>query len=179
MFKKISTRELVFLTLAGTAWFLLDLAIGLWINAVTGIFLLGSFLGAIISGFFVALLVKIRPKFFTFTITLLIFGLLALPTSSAGPAGFWPKILIEPLVGLLGDIFLKLAKYKRWSIFAAFYILSAGLLYSLTLAMIAMGIPEASKTLALLHFVTLGFWIIGTIGLLFGFYVYKKGHSKF
>jgi len=178
MLKKFSTKDLVFLALMGSAWFVLDFLIGQWINALTGIFLAGAFLGSIVAGFFVVIMIKIRPKFGTFTIALLIFGLLAFPTGSSGPAGFWPKILINALTGFLGDLFILAMKYKNWAVFVAFYLLSAGLLYGLTGAMVLMGIPEAGKTLALLHFVVLGYWIIGSIGLWLGFRVYNRIKDK-
>ena len=121
MFKKISTKELIFLTLIGVMWFVLDFIIGQWMNAITGLFMIG-FLSAIVSGFFGVILVKIRPRFFSFTIVLLIFGLLALPTASAGPVGFWPKVIIEVFVGLVADCWFLLTKYKTWSIVVGFYI---------------------------------------------------------
>lgn len=175
---EIRTKDLIFIALMGAAWFVLDYLIGQWINAVTGLFLIGAFLGSIIAGFFVVVMIKIRPKFWTFTLALLIFGLLAFPTGSSGPAGFWPKIIINALIGLIGDIFIKATRYKNWAIFVAFYILSAGLLYGLTFAMILMGVPEAGKTLSLMHFVVLGYWIIGSIGLWLGFRVYRKIKDK-
>lgn len=178
IFSRIKTKELIFLTLMGVAWFVLDFIVGQWVNALLNLYNIGAFLSSIIAGFFVIILVKIRPKFGTFSITLLIFGLLAFPTASSGPVGFWPKIIINFLVGFLGDIFMSAAKYKRWAVIASFYLLSTCLLYGLTFAMIAFGVPEAGKILSIMHFVALGYWIIGSLGLWLGFKVYNKIKDK-
>lgn len=177
MFKSISTKELVFLTLMGVMWFVLDFIIGQWMNAITGLYMVG-FLSAIVSGFFGVMLAKIRPKFGSFTIALLIWGLLALPTASAGPVGFWPKVIIEVFVGFMADCWFFLARYRNWSVYVGFYIMVL-LLYGLSVsAMVLMGIPEADKILKMLPIVIVGFWIIGTIGLVLGFYVYRKIKDK-
>lgn len=177
MFRRITTKELVFLVLMGVAWFVLDFIVGQWINVVTGLYMIG-FLAAIVSGFFGVILVKMRPKFLTFTITLLIFGLLALPTGSAGPAGFWPKVIIEIAVGLIADCWFYLTKYKNWSIITGFYI-TVLLLYGLSVGtMVLAGIPEAGKILKVLPFAIVGFWVIGSLGLWLGFYTWKRIQNK-
>ncbi len=178
MFKSMSVKELIFLTLMAVAWFLLDFLVGQWVNAATGLFLMGAAISSIVAGFFVVILAKIRPKFGTFTLVLLIWGLIALPTASAGPVGFWPKVPIEILAGLVGDLWFMLTRYKKWAIFLGFYIISAALLYMQTFALLLFNIPEAEQIFKLIHFVVLGFWLIGTIGLLLGFYTYKKIKDK-
>ena len=108
----------------------------------------------------------------------MIFGLLALPTASSGPVGFWPKVPINLLAGLAGDAFFSFTKYKKWSIFVGFYIIATLLLYLQTFTLIAFGIPESAKILSIMHFVVIGFWIIGTLGLLLGFYTWEKIQNK-
>jgi hypothetical protein len=177
VFERIKTKELIFLALMAVAWFTLDFIIGQWINAVTGLYMIG-FLAAIVSGFFGVMLVKIRPRFWTFTLTLLIWGLLALPTASAGPVGFWPKVLIEVFVGFVADCGFYIMRYKNWSICVGFYIIVL-LLYGLSIgSMVLLGVPEADKILKMLPMIILGFWIIGTIGLWLGFYTWRKIKNK-
>jgi hypothetical protein len=173
----ISTKELVYLSIMGAAWFVLDFIIGQWINVVTGMYMIG-FLAAIVSGFFGVILVKSRPKFFTFTIPLFIFGVLALPTGSAGPVGFWPKVAVEVIVGLIADSWFKMTKYKNWSIIIGFYIIVA-LLYGFMVGTMAlMGIPEVGKIASVLPIAIPGFWVIGSIGLWLGFYIWRKIKDK-
>jgi hypothetical protein len=178
VFENLKTKELIFLTLMGVLWFLLDFIVGQWVNAVTGLFLIGAAVSSIVAGFFAIILIKIRPKFGTLTIPLLIFGILCIPTPSGGPVGFWPTAVINFLVGLIADAWLKATKYKNWAIITSFYILATLLLYSQTIVMVWMGIPESQKILSLMHFVVLGFWIIGSLGLWLGFKVYKKIKDK-
>jgi len=178
VFENIKTKELVFLTLMGVLWFLLDFIVGQWVNAVTGLFLIGAAVSSIVAGFFAVILIKTRPKFGTLTIPLLIFGILCIPTPSGGPVGFWPTAIIDFVVGLVADAWLKATKYKNWAVIASFYILATLLLYSQTITMVWMGIPESGKILGVMHFVVLGFWVIGTIGLWLGFKTWNKIKDK-
>ena len=178
MFKHISTKELVFITMMGVAWFILDFLVGQWVNALTGLFLIGAAVSSVVAGFFVVIMAKIRPKFGTFTLALLIFGLLALPTASAGPVGFWPKVVANFLAGFVGDSWFKFTKYKTWGIVVGFYVVATALLYLQTFSLIWFGIPEAGEILRIMPLVVLGFWVIGTLGLWLGFFVYRRIKDK-
>ncbi len=168
MLSRFSTKELIFIAITATALFVVDFMAGAWVIALTGIPLSGSFISPIIAGFFVIFLIRTVPKFGTMTFSLFIFGMLALPTISAGPPGFWPKVIVEVLAGVSADTFLYLCRYKKWSIFVAFYVISTMLLYGLTFSMILMGIPESDKTLSIMPFVVLTWIAIGTVGLFLG-----------
>lgn len=179
MFKKWKTKDLIVLSLLAASWIVLDLILASFLNVVTGVPLTSALITGMIAGFFMIIGIKISPKFGTLTILLTLFGLLELPTNLGGAPGFWPKILINGLSGLFGDIWLYFTGYKKkWNMFVGFYILAAVNLYTFLYFLIKFGIPNAEKTLAIGHFILMAYWVMGTIGILLGFLVWNKLKEK-
>ena len=178
MLKHFTIRELVFIALMAAALFVLNLAIGAGVVAATGIPLSSGFVTAITMGIWALLLIKIVPKFGTLTMFFLIYSILELPTALGGAPGFWPKIPINAITGLVGDLFLMLTKYRTWSIFVAFYVLALANLSTFLFFLWVLGLPGIEKTLAIFHFLILAYWVLGTIGILLGFVIHKRIKDK-
>ncbi|MDO8661488.1 MAG: MptD family putative ECF transporter S component [Candidatus Woesearchaeota archaeon] len=174
MLQKFSVRELILIALLASAKFVLDFVFGAGIVASTGIPLSSVFFSAITAGVFVFLMVKLVPKLGTFTLFFLIYSILEMPTALGGAPGFWPKIPINVLTGLAGDVFLFWTNYKNWSVFAGFYILATINIAVFVFFLWLLGLPGVDKTLGLMHIMILVFWILGTVGILIGMQIFKK-----
>ena len=174
MFKKFPTKQLVFIALMAASLFVLNLITAAGVVAATGIPLSSAFVTAITIGLWVLLLVKIVPKFGTLTLFFLIYSILELPTALGGAPGFWPKIPINAISGLLGDIFLYYMNYRNWSIFTGFYVLATTNIAAFIFFLWALGLPGVEKTIAIAHILVLAYWVLGTIGILIGLGVYKR-----
>lgn len=178
MLKSFTTRELVFIALMAASLFVINFAMGSGIVVATGIPLSSAFVTAITIGLWVLLVIKIVPKFGTLTLFFLIYSILELPTTLGGAPGFWPKIPINAVTGLVGDLFLMLTKYRTWSIFVAFYVLALANLSTFLLFLWVLGLPGVEKTLAIFHILIIAYWVLGTIGILLGFVVHKRIKNK-
>ncbi len=174
MLQKFTVRELILIALLASAKFVLDFVFGAGIVAATGIPLASAFFSAITAGLFFSLLVKLIPKFGTLTLFFLVYAILELPTVLGGAPGFWPKIPINALAGLAGDIFLILADYKKWAVFVSFYVLSAVTLPVFVFFLWLLGLPGVDKTISLVHLLILAYWVLGTVGILIGMQIFKK-----
>lgn len=179
MLKNWNTKTLITIALLSASWIVLDLVFASFLVAVTGIPLASGLITGVMAGFFMIIAIKLFPRFGTLTLMLTLFGLLELPFSIGGAPGFWPKVLINGLAGLMGDIWLYFTGYKkRWNLFVGFYILAAVNLYMFFYFLIKFGIPNAEKTFAIGHFILLAYWVMGTAGILLGFYVWNKIKNK-
>jgi len=174
MLKGFSTKQLVFIALMSAFMFVINLIIGSGLIAITGIPLANAIVTGIVFGTFIILMVRTLPKFGTFTLFLLVYSLLEIPTSLGGAPGFWPKVPINVITGLAGDIFLLLFNYKRWTHFIGFYILitinTLVFVYFLSL----FGIPGVDKLISMLWWILPLYWILGTIGIFIGEFIYGR-----
>src|SRR3989344_8268047 len=174
MFQKFTTRELVFIALMAASLFVVNLFLATGIIAVTGIPLASAFLTGITIGIWVLLMIKIVPKVGSLTLLFLIYSILEIPTSLGGAPGFWPKIPINAISALIGDLFLYFTNYRNWSIFVAFYVLAAVNISTFVYFLWLLGLPGVEKTLAIAHYLVLAYCVLGTVGILIGLKVYKR-----
>lgn len=178
MFKKFSTKELVFIALASAMIFAINLVIGSALIAATGIPLMNGIITGITFGIFTIIMARTIPKFGTFTLFLLIYAVLELPTSLGGAPGFWPKIPINALTGLAADIFLLAVSYRKWAPWTVFYVLSIVNTLAFIYFMVLLGVPGTEKLLAILWWFLPSYWIIGTLGLTAGELLFKRIKNK-
>ena len=97
MLKKFTTRELVFIALFATTLLIVNLLLGGWLIALTGIPMANGIVTGITFGLFLLILIKMSPKFGSLTLFLLVYSVLELPTTLGGAPGFWPKVPINIL----------------------------------------------------------------------------------
>lgn len=178
MFQKFTTRELVFIALMAASLFVVNLVLASGIVAATGIPLSSAFITGITIGIWALLMIKIVPKVGSLTLLFLIYSILEIPTSLGGAPGFWPKIPINAISAFIGDIFLYFMRYRNWSIFTAFYILAVANISTFIYFLWLFGLPNVQKTLAIAHYLILAYWVLGTIGILIGFKIYKRIRNK-
>lgn len=178
MFNNFTTRELVFIALMSALVFVINFVIGGAVNAATGIPLSSAFFTALIFGVCVIILGLSIPKFGAFTLFLLIYSILEMPTSLGGAPGFWPKIPINAITGLVADSVLGFVRYRKWAIFIAFYVLATVNLLTFAFFLWALGLPGAEKLIKLLPILIGSYWIIGTIGLFIGLHIWKRIKEK-
>src|SRR3989344_8806539 len=178
MFQKFTTRELVFIALMAASLFVVNLFLATGIIAVTGIPLASAFLTGITIGIWVLLMIKIVPKVGSLTLLFLIYSILEIPTSLGGAPGFWPKIPINVITGLIGDLFLYLANYKRWSIYPAFYVLTTANLIVFMLFLALLKVPGTDKLIKIAPILIAVYWVVGSVGLFLGNIMYKRIENK-
>ena len=176
--KYLTTREIVFISLMSASLFVVNLVVGGAINAATGIPLSNAFFTAVTIGIWSMLMFKIVPKPGTFTLLLLIYSILEIPTSLGGAPGFWPKIPINVITGLIGDLFLYLANYKRWSIYPAFYVLTTANLIVFMLFLALLKVPGTDKLIKIAPILIAVYWVVGSVGLFLGNIMYKRIENK-
>jgi hypothetical protein len=178
MFKGFTTKELVFIAFMAAALFVVNFITGAGLNAITGVPLSNMFINSLFLALWIFLMVKILPKFGTLTLMLLIYSILAIPTSIGGAPGFLLKVPIITFAGFLGDIFLYFTKYRSWSIFFAYYILTTATLLTFAFALFKLGIPAANKILPIVHWLILAICVVGTVGLVIGIFIYNRIKDK-
>lgn len=170
----LTTRQLVFIALMAAAFFVLNLMIASGLVAATGIPLLNGMVTMFLVGIWAVLLLKITPKPGVFTLWLLIYSILSLPTFLGGAPGFWPKIVINSASGIAADLVLWSLKYRNWSVFPMFFVLSAANTLSFAGAMHLMGLPQVDRLIAILWWLIPVGWVVGSLGIWLGFVLYKR-----
>lgn len=178
MLKRFLVRELIFITLMAAGLFITNMILASAIVVLTGIPLASALISGLMVAVFVAILVMTIQKFGSLTLFFLIYSILEIPTTLGGAPGFWPKIPINVISGLLGDIFLYFTRYKKWGMYIAFYVLAAINIYAFIFFLNLLGLPNAGKTLAISHYLVLAYWVLGTIGMFIGFKIWNKIKNK-
>lgn len=168
MLKKFKTKELVFIALMAVLLFVINFILGAWLNALTGIPFMNGVVTGITFGIFMAIMARTLPKFWTFTLFFLIYSLIELPTNLGGAPGFWPKIPINILTGLAADIFLFSFRYKRWSYYPGFIILSTVNLFAFIFFLNLLGMPGVRELLGIVWWLLPLYWILGSMGIIVG-----------
>ncbi len=178
MLKHFTTKELIFIALMSALIFIINVVIGSIVISITGIPLSNAFVTGITMGLGVLLIIKIVPKFGSLTLFLLIYSILSIPTSLGGAPGFWPKIPINTISGLLGDLFLLTARYRLWSLFLGFYIITTANISAFLFFLWLLALPAIQKTISIAHWLLLAYWILGTVGILIGMFIWNKLKDK-
>lgn len=178
MFRKFTSREMVFLALLAAANFVVSFIFGGAIVAATGIPLASGFFTGLTIGITAILAIRTVPKFGSLTLVFTIYSILELPTALGGAPGFWPKIPINAISALLGDIWLHFTKYRTWSVYPAFYVILTANLLLFAYFLWLLGLPGVEKLLAILYILLPVYWVIGTGGILIGFWLYGRLKNK-
>lgn len=178
MLKTFNTKQLVFIALMSSLIFVINLIIGGAINSATGIPLSSAFFTSVVFGISVIVVTRIMPKFGTWTLLLLIYSILEIPTSLGGAPGFWPKIPINVITGILADITLYFVNYKKWGMFIAFYVLATVNMLAFAFFLLLLKIPGSEKLLNILYILIPAYCIIGTIGLFTGLTIWNRIKDK-
>lgn len=182
MLDRFTTKELVFLSLLAAALFAIVLSFGSAIVAVTGIPL--SY--AIVSGFVLpmtaALAVRLVPKFGSLTLLFTVYSILELPTVLGGSPGFWPKIPINALSALAGDVLLMLSGRRRWAFYPIFFVVVTANTLLFILFMSLLGVPGTEKLVSILPWLLPFYYAISTASIFTGNLVAdrleKKGRAR-
>lgn len=178
MFNKFTIRELVFISLMSALIFVFNLIFGGAIVAATGIPLSSAFVSAILFGIAVIFVTKIVPKFGTWTILLLIYSILEMPTSLGGAPGFWPKIPINLITGILADIVLYLIRYRTVGSFFAFYVLATANIVTFAFFLWLLNFPGVDKLISLMPIMIPVYWAVGTVGIILGLFIWNRMKDK-
>jgi len=179
IFKKFSTKQIVFVALMAALLFAVDFALGSWVNSISSLPGMSSFVNTLANVFVLTLAILITRKFGAPTIIYGIYGILALPTSlGGGGPGFWPKIPLCILSGLLFELPIVLSNFKRKGFIISlplFFIIGYGAYLPVYYI---MGMPEFSSLAKLFIPGAVILLIIGYIGMWLSFKVYNRIKNK-
>jgi hypothetical protein len=178
MLKKFRTNQLVFIALMAALMLAINFSFGGLIIALTGIPLFNGIVTGVVCGIFLMIMYKTLPKFGTFTLFLLIYAVLELPTTLGGAPGFWPKIPINVISGLAGDILFLAFRYKKASIYPIFYVLITVNTLVFIWFMKLLGVAGWDKILSILWWFLPLYFVLGTIGIFIGELVIRKLKNK-
>jgi len=178
MLKSFSTKQLIFIALMATLLLIINLVLGGGLIAITGIPMINAVVTGITFGLFVVLVALTLPKFGSLTLFVLVYAILELPTPLGGGPGFWPKIPINIITGLVADFLLIGFKYKKWSYFPLLYILVTVNTFVFIYFMKLLGVAGWNVILSMLWWVLPLYFVLGTVGILLGFYIHKKIKDK-
>ncbi|MBI4155044.1 MptD family putative ECF transporter S component [Candidatus Woesearchaeota archaeon] len=178
MFKHFSTKELVFIAMMSASIFIINLISGSAIVGVTGIPMTSAFATAITMGLWILILIKVVPKVGAITLFLLIYSILEMPTTLGGAPGFWPKIPINVISGILGDLFLYLTKYRLWGLITGFIIIASVNLGTFAFFLWVLGLPGVDKLLPIIHIIIVVYAVLGSLGIVIGNVIWKRIKDK-
>ena len=144
MLKRFTTKQLVLLALIAAFIFVFDMAFVSGIEAVVGV----PGVGVLVDTIFVLAIATIgglivrKPG--TFTIIILIYSTLCIPTNIIGPPGAY-KLLIGLFLGLFADIVLALFHYRRLGYLISLPIANVLVFPLLLYMMIVLALPGAQE----------------------------------
>lgn len=177
MFKRFTTKDLIFITLVAAFNFVIDFLIVAPINTLTGIHGSGFLIDVIFINAIVTIVAIIIRKFGSITILSVIYGVLVIPTSIMGPPTPF-KVILGLIIGLTADIVIWAFRYKRIGFLFGVAIANAisyPVGYYIALALGIPGTEELGKVVWLLTFAVL---LLGIFGDWLGIKLYEKRLSK-
>jgi len=177
MFKKFTTKQLIFIALMGALMFVLSFVLGSALNVLINPSASG-FTSALIQPILIVVALLIMKRFGVATMMYLIYGILAIPTNMVGGFPGPIKILIVFIMGIVPDIVAYIKKYEKWSI-----LLGLVIMYIITIPLmiylyIKLGIPGADKFLKAVPFLACIFFFEGVVGWYLGIKIYNKIKNK-
>lgn len=178
MFKKFTTRELVLIAVMVASLFVINLVLGSGIVAATGIPLANNFVDAILIGIWMSVTIRLVPKLGTVTLFSLIYSILELPTALGGAPGFWPKIPINTLSGLVGDVVIYLINYKEWSFYITFAVVSVANFFAFAFFLWLLKLPGVDTLIAYLPMLIAIYIVLGSVGIFIGRKIYQRIKEK-
>jgi hypothetical protein len=160
----------------GVLIFLLNLATGTLIVQATGIPVSGGF---VMFFLFTAVAVFARLIFGRFggaTLAAIVFGVLGLGAPVLGPPGFFPKVIIVLVLGLLVDISFALVrnKPKVSSMLAGILVCYAGLGAILLIFKVFLPPQPYAAFFKIVPYFLAVNWAEGIVGGLLGWFIYNK-----
>ena len=173
MLKHFTTKEIIFIALAGALGFVVAFALGSGLLAVTGTPMVGGIIVSLFVAFIWVCAALIVRKFGVLTLITLIHMLLSTPTINFGPPGAY-KIVIGVTLGLLMDIILYSTNYKKFA-----YYFSAALGFLLVIPYMIwflklLKMPAVEK-LAPLMYPLMGIYLVeALIGTWLAFKFYER-----
>jgi hypothetical protein len=178
MLKKFKTQELIVIALIAVMVFIINLIfIGLGPQGSPQQIITLP-LSLIASGILTVLVIKICPKFGVLTLFALIYGILEMPTPLGVAPGFWPKIVINVLSALVGDIFIYNLRYRNWSIFVGAWIFGILNQSLFILAMFLFGIPFSTKLTVFVIPMLILMILVSGLGMWLGLLIWKRIKNK-
>jgi hypothetical protein len=179
MLEKFNIKQIVFISLMTAFLFVVDFALGSWINSITTIPGMSSFANTITNVFVLTLAILIMRKFGGPTIIYGLYGIIALPTTLAGGApGFWPKIPLCIISGLLFELPIILFNFKKKGFILSlplFFIIGYGLYLPVYWL---MGAPEFASMAKLFVPGVIVLILLGYVGMWLAFKLYNKIKDK-
>lgn len=178
MLEKFTTKQFVFLALITALMFVVDMTLGSWIIAITGIPGTSALINTLLNLFILTISLLVLRKFGTATIIYGLYGLIALPTALAGGGpGFWPKVPLSIISGLLFEIPVILTGFKKRGFAVGLILLALGYLLYVPVYYL-MGVPELQQIKKILIPGIIAVIVLGAIGIWLGFLVYNKIKNK-
>lgn len=173
------TKELIFIAMMAALMFVINFTIGSGIIAVTGIPGGSLFVTAITNIIAVTIISLTIKKFWTITMFYTLYGVIALPSNMAGgPPGFVWKIPCIMLTGIIFDIVVYFANYKKIGYYLVLPIdgiLGQGA-YMLTYYF--LGMKEFAVLLKAIPYLLPVILVLGYIGLYLAFIIYDRIKDK-
>ncbi len=178
MFKKFTTKDLIFAALMGALMFVLSFVLGSGLNVAIGNPAASGLVSTFIQAIIMTIVILIVRKFGVVTIMWLIYGILAIPTNMLGNLPGPLKIVLALGIGIPFDAVVKIGKYKKWTLFLGFVIVYLILVPSMLYMYISLGLPQADLLLKTAPFLFVIFLVESFIGIFIGFLIYKKIQNK-
>jgi len=172
----ITARQYMFLGAMAAICFVLAWVLGTAVNAATGIPLTGGILNGLILGVVLTIALKVVDKFWAATILWLIFGILAIPSTTLGPPGIY-KIPVALIVGFVWDI--SILFFKRMDKENLGYVIGGASMSITSMLgvlgfMILLGLPGVEKLQSLILYLLIFYAILGAISVYLGIILYQR-----
>lgn len=175
-------KKKIFLSVAfGIVAFIIAWSLGTVLNITTGIPLIGGLLNGVITAMVLVIGIVSTRYFGSSIVMWLVFSIIATPTTTLGPPGFY-KIIIALIAGLIWDSIYYLSKFKKWGLYIGGLLGSASIMFTLVGAL-QIGFGE-DAAIALKKYES-AFWmillinlIVTYVGLLLGNVIYNSRLKK-
>ena len=177
MFKKFETKELVLVALFASLAFSIAFFVGSWLATLTGIGLMPSIINAIFVGAIFSFLCLTIKKFWTATMAMTIYSLLAIPTVLFGYPGAY-KIIPAVLGGLTFDSLNSIFGYRKKGYYLGWDLCLLVMFIFLVIFYILLGLPGKDKLIGALPIVILVALSTGLIGVWLGIFLFEKIKNK-
>ena len=168
-----TARELAVCAVFGAAIFLISFTLGQFLVAATGIPMIGGLAHVIFDAAILVVGAMLVRKSGVATIILVIDGILAVPTASAGPPGIY-KIGVMLLVGLVFELVLIITQRKKVG-----YVLAPVLSLPLSVPVMyffltVLSLPGAEKLQSAMAFFMIAYIVLAAIGAALGLWIFGK-----
>lgn len=178
MFKKFTTKDLVFAALMGALMFVLSFVFGSVLNVALGNPAASGFASTFIQAIIMTVAILITRKFGIVTIMWLIYGVLAIPTNMLGGLPGPLKIALAFGIGFIFDFVVSIGRYRKIALFLGFVAMYLALVPAMLYIYIKLGLPQADVLLKTAPILFAIFLVESFVGIFIGLYIFKRIKDK-